>query len=337
VSTVPDARRPRRRRLVVSGLALSLLAVPVALLAEDTFGGDFSTWLAALRDEALGRSISPATVESALTGIRPNDRVIELDRKQPEGTMTFERYLKTVVTKDRIRDGRRKLSRHRELLGRIRERYGVQPRFLVALWGVESNYGRRTGSFPVVEALATLAWDGRRGDFFRGELLDALHILDEGHIEPERMLGSWAGAMGQPQFIPSSFRRYAVDFDGDSRRDIWGSPADVLASAANYLSTEGWRDDLIWGREARLPEGFEHGLIGGETGRPLSEWQQLGVRRADGSDLPRADLRAALVRPGGTSGPVYLTYDNYRVLLRWNRSDYFATAVSLLSDRIAGR
>jgi membrane-bound lytic murein transglycosylase B len=325
----------RRRTALTAAVCCTILLLAGVVVGETRPG--FPDWLTELRDEALERQISAATLDAALANLQPNDKVIELDRKQPESEMTFERYLKIVVTPERIRTGRRKLAEHRALLREVQERFGVQPRFLVALWGVESNYGRRMGSFPVVEALATLAWDGRRGAFFRGELLDALRILDEGHIEPDRMLGSWAGAMGQPQFIPSSFRRYAVDFDGDARRDIWQSEADVLASAANYLSTEGWDDDLIWGREVRLPDGFDPQLLGRKTRRSLGEWQELGVRRANGKSLPRADVHASIVQPGGEGGPSYVVYDNYRVLLRWNRSEYFATAVSLLSDRIAGR
>jgi len=317
-------------------VVLSALAT-VQAVAESPFESDvseFESWLDELRAEALEQQISKQILDAAFEGLAPIERVIELDRKQPESTMTFDRYLEIVVTSDRVRDGRRKLIENRRVLEEIRDRYGVQPRFVVALWGIESNFGKRMGSYPVVHALATLAHDGRRSSFFRGELLHALNILDDGHIEPDRMLGSWAGAMGQPQFMPSSFRQYAVDHDGDSRADIWHSTADTLASAANYLSRNGWRGDVIWGREVRLPADFDAQLVGRKIRRPLAEWQALGVRRPDGSDLPRADIKAAIVKPGGENGTAYVVYHNYNVILRWNRSDYFATAVGILADRI---
>lgn len=313
------------------------ILLTLALPAAAAESGAFEAWLAALRTEASGRGISAPVLDAALAEVEPIPRVLELDRKQPEFTLSFEEYLERVVPDRRARQGRRLLTQHRDLLKSVADRYHVQPRFIVALWGVETDFGRLTGGFPVVGALATLAWEGRRRAFFRGELLDALQILEEGHVTPAAMQGSWAGAMGQPQFMPSSFRRFAEDFDGDGRRDIWGTRADVFASAANYLARSGWRDDQTWGREVRLPRGFDRSLLGLETEKRLSEWQALGVRRADGRDLPARDLPASLVQPGGDSGPVYAVYDNYRVLMRWNRSTYFATAVGVLSDRIGGR
>lgn len=321
-------------RALLHSLALLLILALPAAAAES---GAFDAWLSALRTEAAGRGISPAILDAALGDVEPIPRVLELDRKQPEFTLSFGEYLERVVPGRRVRQGQQLLAQHRDLLESVAAHYHVQPRFIVALWGIETDFGRLTGGFPVVGALATLAWEGRRQAFFRGELLDALQILEEGHVTPAAMQGSWAGAMGQPQFMPSSFRRFAEDFDGDGRRDIWGTRADVFASAANYLARSGWRDDQTWGREVRLPRGFDRSLLGLETEKRLSEWQALGVRRADGSDLPTRDLPASLVRPGGDSGPVYAVYGNYRVLMRWNRSTYFATAVGVLSDRIGGR
>lgn len=321
-------------RALLHSLALLLVLVQPAAAAEPE---SFDVWLSALRTEAAGRGISTAILDAALAELEPIPRVLELDRKQPEYTLSFEEYLERVVPDRRVRQGRRLLAQHRDLLESVAARYHVQPRFIVALWGVETDFGRLTGGFPVVGALATLAWEGRRRAFFRGELLDALQILEEGHVMAAAMQGSWAGAMGQPQFMPSSFRRFAEDFDGDGRRDIWGTRADVFASAANYLARSGWRDDQTWGRQVRLPRGFDRSLLGLETERRLSEWQALGVRRADGRALPTRDLPASLVQPGGDTGPVYAVYGNYRVLMRWNRSTYFATAVGVLSDRIGGR
>ncbi len=295
---------------------------------------DFNPWLQGLRKEALEQGISTATLEDALKGVRFLPKVIELDRRQPESTLTFSQYLKRVAPERRVRLGRRKLSQHLELLNKIGEHYGVQPRFIVALWGVESDFGRLSGGFPIVSALATLAYDGRRSGFFRGELLKALRILDDGHISINRMKGSWAGAMGQVQFMPSSFLHYAVDHDGDGRRDIWHTQADAFASAANYLARSGWKADQTWGREVRLPENLDPRLIGRKTKKGLREWRDLGVRKANGKDLPERNLPASIIQPGGREGPAYAVYDNFRTLLKWNRSDYFATAVGLLADRI---
>lgn len=314
--------------------AAALVCAGTLAVAQQPQPAEFGEWLAALRAEALARHVSAETLDAALAGLAPIERVLELDRRQPEGSMSFEDYLRVVVTDKRVRDGRDYLARNARLLDGLRAEYGVQPQVIVALWGIESDYGRRTGTFSVVAALATLAYDGRRSQFFRGELLEALAILDEGHVEPAAMLGSWAGAMGQPQFMPSSFRSYAVDQDRDARRDIWGSTGDTLASVANYLARHGWRGDLRWGREVRLPPGFDRALVGRDVKKAIDEWQRIGVRRADGSALPRADVVGSIVTPGGDGGPAYLVYDNFGVLLKWNRSDYFAAAVGLLADRL---
>ena len=296
---------------------------------------NFEAWLADLKQEARSRGIAEATLARALDGVAPIDRVIELDRKQPEFTLTFEEYLIRVVSEARVEKGRRLLVEHRPLLTEVERRYAVQPRFVLALWGVESDFGRLTGEFNVVGALATLAYDGRRSAFFRKELLDALKILDEGHIAPTAMTGSWAGAMGQNQFMPSSFLAFAVDFDGDGRRDIWASTADVFASIANYLASYQWQSTETWGRPVRLPPRFDPTLVGLEIRKDLHYWRALGVKAADGGPLPQAPMEASIVQPAGPGGQAFLAYDNYRVVMRWNRSLYFATAVGLLADRVA--
>ena len=311
--------------------------VLAALAAEAPATENFSAWLAELRAEALAGGIRAETLDAALAGIAPIPRIIELDRSQPEFTLTFREYLERVVPQARVDRARARLEDNRSLMAATAKRYRVQPRFIVALWGIESDFGRLTGGFPVVEALATLAFDGRRNAYFRTELLHALAILDAGHITPERMTGSWAGAMGQGQFMPSTFVNFAIDADGDGRRDIWDTRADVFASMANYLSNLDWHDDQTWGRQVRLPRGFDIALAGGETIKRLGAWQALGVRRADGTDLPTRQLRAGLVLPAGEDGPAFLVYDNFRSLLHWNRSTYFALAVGHLADRIAGR
>jgi membrane-bound lytic murein transglycosylase B len=296
---------------------------------------DFSAWLQGVREEAKAAGISETTLDQALVGIEPIPRVIELDRRQPEFTLTFKQYLKRVVNDRRARIGRAKLVEHRELLDAIARKYRVQPRFIVALWGIETDFGRITGGFPVVASLATLAHDGRRSKFFRKELMLALRIIDQGHISAKKMIGSWAGAMGQNQFMPSSFHAYAVDHDGNGSKDIWGTLPDVFASIANYLSKSGWRDDQTWGRPATAPSNFKAELTGRKLRKKLSEWQSLGVRRADGSDLPARDLEASVISPEKNSlEPIFIAYHNYRVILRWNRSDYFAIAVGTLADRL---
>lgn len=317
-------------------------AMAAALLAACLCGGaayaadtDFPTWLAGLKDEARAQGISPDTLEAAFAGTSPIPRVIELDRRQPEGTITFAKYVERVISPQRVKRGREMYARNRTLLDAIGRQYGVQPRFIVALWGIETDFGRNTGGFSVIDALATLAYDGRRSAYFRKELLAALRILEEDHITPDRMRGSWAGAMGQTQFMPSSFLKYAQDQDGDGRRDIWTTPADVFASAAKYLSTVGWNPDQTWGREVKMPSAMDAApLIGLDKKRPLAEWKSLGVRKPDGGALPAAPLQASLIMPDGPRGRAFLVYDNYRTIMDWNRSTYFATTVGLLSDRI---
>ncbi len=336
-----------RRGLGVA-LALSILltaAVPMAQ-AHDTPVDDspivfdldaWRTWLAEVKAEAVAKGMNPDIVSQALSDIDPIKRVIELDRKQPEFTLTFDQYLGRVVSAARIQRGRQRFRENRALLEEVGRRIGVQPRFLVALWGIETDFGRLTGGFNVVNALATLAFDGRRSKYFRGELMNALQILSDGHISPADMTGSWAGAMGQPQFMPSSFLRFAIDYDGDGRRNIWTSRADVFGSAATYLKSVGWLDDQTWGREIKLPAGFDPSLAGLKVVKRMGEWQALGVRRIDGADLPTRQLEASIVIPDEESGRAFLVYENFRNILRWNRSNYFALAVGFLADGIAGR
>jgi membrane-bound lytic murein transglycosylase B len=316
------------------GLSLSLASGPAKAQAPNP---EFAAWLTAFKDEALRKGISPATIAAAFESVEPIERVLELDRRQPEFTLSFWRYFKGAVAPQRVEQGRQLLARHGKLLREVRRRYGVQPRFLVAFWGLESNYGEFTGGFSVIGALATLAHDTRRSAFFRGQLFDALKILDEGHITPAAMTGSWAGAMGQLQFIPSTFNAHALDYDGDGRQDIWNSLPDIFGSAANYLNAVGWRDDQTWGREVRLPADFNWDLAGLTTSKPIQDWQAIGVRRADGRNLPKANFSASIILPAGHKGPAFMVYQNFRTMLTWNRSILYALAVGHLSDRIAGK
>jgi membrane-bound lytic murein transglycosylase B len=301
----------------------------------------FSQWLEGVRAEAAKRGISRGTIDLALSNLAPNPKVVELDRRQPEFSQTFSRYLNSYVSERRIDEGRVQLVQRAALLSGLERDFDVQARFLVAFWGAESNYGRVTGDFPVITSLATLAFDGRRAELFRAELFNALTILDRGHIPLERMKGSWAGAMGNTQFMPSTFLRHAVDRDGDAHIDIWGSVPDALASAANYLRSMNWNGAGTWGREVKLPAGFDVGLASldieaRETMMPLPRWAALGLRRADGGPLPPREIAASLVLPQGAAGPAVLVYDNYRTILRWNRSAFYAIAVGHLADRLTG-
>lgn len=295
----------------------------------------FDTWLAELYKEALAAGISAATLDVALTGLQPIERVIELDRQQPESVLTFEEYLARVVPERRITMGREKLAQHRALLDQVSAEFNVPARFIVALWGIETDYGRLLGNFSVVASLTTLAYEGRRAALFRKELLEALRILDSGDVALNDLRGSWAGAMGQTQFMPSTYRNYAVDFNGDGKRDPWNQLPDVFASAANYLAKIGWVKGETWGREVRVPDNFAQQWLGLEQRKPLAEWQALGVRHKDGADLAALDMSASLVQPGGPAGRAFLVYDNFRVLMQWNRSTYFGIAVGQLADALA--
>ena len=320
------------RRL--AALLLLSLAVAAPAAAETA---DFPVWLEALRADARTQGIGEATIAAALTDLQPIDRVIELDHRQPEVLLTYKSYLARVVTPQRVANGRAQAAANHALLARVAARYKVPARFVVALWGVETDYGKVTGGFPVIAALATLAWEGRRAQYFRTELLNALRIVDQGHIRPEEMIGSWAGAMGQCQFMPSSFLKFAQDFDGDGRRDIWKSLPDVLASAANYLASEGWDERWGWGRAVRLPAHFDHAQLGLDKKKTVAEWKALGIRRPDGGPLPDAPIAASVILADKTAGPAFMVYDNFRIIMKWNRSTNFALAVGSLADRIGNR
>jgi len=295
----------------------------------------FSQWLEGVRNEAVAAGISSSFLDTALAGIRPIKRVIELDRRQPEFTLTFWKYIDNAINPARIRKGREMMAKHRAVLEKTARRYGVQPRFIAAFWGLESNYGKHTGVFPVVGAVATLAHDRRRGRFFRGQLLAALKIMSRGDVDI-RSKGSWAGAMGNFQFIPTTYKDFAVDADGDGKRDMWNSFPDMFASAANYLSRSGWRRGWNWGREVKIPKGFRFELAGLTIRKSLSQWRAQGVKMMDGGDLPDDEAKASLILPAGYNGPAFLVYKNYRTILTWNRSILYAVAIGHLADRLVG-
>ncbi|MEE8444732.1 MAG: lytic murein transglycosylase [Alphaproteobacteria bacterium] len=335
------------RNLLIALVLLQTVSSGIAAAATDIAPG-FGAWLDEVRKEALERGIKPNIVRTALAGIKPVRRIIKHDRNQAEFKLTLDIYQKRVVTPRNIKRGQKMARRHADLLKAVAEKYGVQPRFILAIWGIETRFGAVTANMPLIPAVATLAFDRRRSKYFRAQLFAALTMLDRGFIELKNLKGSWAGAMGQPQFMPSSYVAYAQDFDGDGRRDIWNNTGDVLASIANYLARHGWRDGLTWGRAVTLPAGLAARL--GPPGRrassgcrartsqskKLADWQVLGVRRADGADLPTRDLDAVLVLPSGASGPAFLVYRNYAAIMGYNCAHLYALTVGVLSDRIRG-
>jgi len=316
------------RRIIFS--AAALLIAPRAQAASQ----GFDAFLNGVRADARRAGISQGTLNRALEGLRPNDRVLELDRRQPEFTQTWEQYRDARLSQQRIDAGRRAFADNRATLDAVHGRFSVSPRIVTAIWGLETNYGGFMGNMNVIQSLATLAWDGRRATYFRNELLAALKIIDAGHVAPDRMRGSWAGAMGHPQFMPSNFERLAVDMDGDGRRDIWDNRADALGSIGNYLARSGWRDDELWGREVVVPPGFNPEQARRDNMRPLRDWVRMGMRRPDGVELPPLDMQAAVLIPG-PSGQAFLIYHNFNVIRRYNPSNFYALAVGMLSDRVA--
>lgn len=311
-------------------------SAPVPLAAPMLTQNEFSACLKTFTAKAQAEGISPKTINNSLAKAKLNTQVLQLDRKQPEFTTSFADYFNRRVTEQRVAQGRALLVTHNDLFARVEQEYGVPAAYLVSFWGLETNFGSYFGNIPVIDSLATLACDTRRSNFFTVELINALRILDEGAIAPEKMIGSWAGAMGHVQFMPSSFLQNAVDFDGDHKRDLWNSTPDAMASAAKFLKNLGWKSDDRWGREVKLPKDFPFLEAGLKNNKPIAEWTKLGVTRADNSPLPEAEINASLLVPSGYQGPAFLVYDNFNVIMRWNRSEFYAIAVGQLADQIAG-
>ncbi|WP_038172957.1 MULTISPECIES: lytic murein transglycosylase [Vibrio] len=318
-----------------------LLSVALGLALASSANANpvsFEQYVEGLKQEARQKGISEQVLNQAFADVTHKPRAVKADKNQPEKRLTLDEYIPRAVPDWKVKQAKDLYQKHYADLSRIGEQYGVQPRFIVALWGVESNFGTFTGHYPVIDALSTLAYDGRREAFFRKETMAALQILDEGHIDFNDFKGSWAGAMGQCQFMPSSFLSFAADGNDDGKKDIWNTEADVFASAANYLSQSGWSDTYTWGRQVKLPQGFDTSIQGrsDEKGKYLQQWSKLGVTRYDGRPLPilDKDIKAWLIAPDDANGRVYLVYNNYNVLMKWNRSYYFALAVSHLADRI---
>jgi len=294
---------------------------------------DFDKWVNYFTQEARLHNITEDTLSTFKEKATYLPQVIKFDRNQPHATTSFRSYLDKIVPQSRADKAKKKIAKHWKILEEVEKKFGVQKRFIVALWAIESNFGTNMGSFNIPSALATLSYEGRRAELFKKELLHALTIIDHKHISYDSMKGSWAGAMGQTQFMPSSFLDYAIDYNGNQKTNIWEEPEDVFASIANFLSKKGWDSKFTWGREVKIPTDLDKKLIGKETTKKLSEWDQLGIRKASGAQLSLThDINASLVEVNKEH--YFLIYDNYKTLLKWNRSLYFASAVGILADKI---
>ena len=300
---------------------------------------NFDEWVDHISQLAVNKGISIETISSSFSDISINKRVVELDRMQPEFTLTLNEYLSNATPRSRVNKGKKLYIEHKEILNKIKKKYGVQSRFILSLWGIETNFGKYTGSFNVIQSLATLSHDLRRRQFFTDELINALQIVDEGHITSDKMMGSWAGAMGQNQFMPSSFLNYATDFNNDGKKDIWSTLDDVFASSSNYLKSAGWNQNETWGREVIVINLIDESLITTSAKKinvnlHISKWSELGVRNVDNTNLPDVDISGYLVYPEGPLGRKYIVYENFKTLMKWNRSLFFGIAVGTLSDMI---
>ena len=317
----------------ISNVLKSIIYVSFFIFSYKVFSqNDFNTFLLKMSKEAEQKGVSTQIIKDFQKKSVFIPRVIELDRSQPEFKLTLDEYLKKVVTSSRIKKANKKYNENKDILKKVSEYYGVQPRFLVSLWGIETDFGRLTGGFSVISALSTLAFEGRRHEYFKKELLNALTIINEGHISFDKMTGSWAGAMGQCQFMPSSFLNYATDWNKDGNKDIWNSKPDVFASAANYLKKVGWSNQLTWGRKVYL--GNYNNKVNDKKYVSLSDWTSSGILDENKNHLPKVNVKARLIIPKNYGEYGYLVYRNFDALLNWNRSNYFAIAVGKLSDTI---
>ena len=297
---------------------------------------NWNTWVLGVREEALSQGISPSVFDAAFKDIHEPSRQIKgLAHSQPEHRLTYIKYRNSRVDNYRIAIGKKKFKEYQQTLEAIGKEYQVDPCFVVSFWGLETSYGSYMGNFPVIKSLATLAYDSNRPEFFRDQLLIALRILNDGHVSLEHFKGEWAGASGHPQFLPSSWVEYAVDYDGDGHKDIWDSKPDALASIANYMKKNGWHVNEPWAVLVKLPANFDESLEGKTIVKPVSEWNALGVRTEKGEALPYQDLQASIVKPNG--GPVFLAFPNYKMILRYNNSIYYAGAIGYLADKICQR
>ena len=310
-------------------LLFLIISCSQAALASST---SWRNYVAQLRHEALSQGIRPQVFDEAFQGIHePNRQVLKYDRTQPEKRLTFLKYRNTRADAYRIKIGQNELKKHAQILHKIGKEYGVSPCFIASLWGLETSYGRFMGSFPVIKSLATLGYDNRRASFFRKQLFYALHILNDGHIDLKNFKGEWAGASGQPQFLPSSWHYYAVDHDGDGKKDIWNTKVDVFASIANYLVKHGWKSGEPWAVKVQLPSHFDETLLTREVTKTVAEWRSLGARIL-GDRTVDPNLPASIIEPYG--GPVLMIFNNFKVIMKWNRSTYYAGTVGYMAEKI---
>jgi membrane-bound lytic murein transglycosylase B len=320
----------------VHRIATLAMAAVMALSSTGASLANSAAFVAGLWPDAQAMGVSRQAFDASFAGYQPLSRVMELTRRQPEFTQTVADYIGKRITDGQVSKGRSMRGEWAQTLAAVSARYGVQAEVILAIWGMETNFGGYMGGNNTIHALATLTENGYRADFFRRELLTALRIVSDGHVAPQNMVGSWAGAMGHTQFMPTSFMQYAVDYNGDGRKDIWNSVPDALASTANYLRAHGWRAGETWGYEVRLPRGFDFARAEAMGTASLAQWQQLGVARASGRAFPRATDQARLYLPAGGDGPAFLVLPNFDVIKRYNNSNSYALAVGHLADRIIG-
>ncbi|PWF64982.1 lytic transglycosylase [Shewanella sp. BC20] len=296
----------------------------------------FPTCVANLQERARTEGLSEATIQDTVASLQFVPKVIELDQAQPEFSQTFNNYFTKRATDWRVNEGRRLLKKHRALLDKLAQQYGVPPQYILSFWGLETNYGSYKGKMSVLDSLATLACEPRRSGYFTTELMQALKLKEKYGFDKSTMVGSWAGAMGHTQFMPSAYAKYAIDGDGDGKADLWNSTEDALTSAANFLQHLGWQRNERWGREVILPRNFSYENLGAKQAQPLSQWAAQSVVQSNGQPLPAIDMKAALYLPSGHTGPAFLGYENFNVIMRWNRSEFYAITVGHLADRING-
>jgi len=324
-------------RRSLGGLAAMVCAAALVCASAAAREPDFADWLDGFRAEAAAAGVSPEIIALAFDGLEANERVFELNDSQPEHARAVWDYLDSALSDTRIANGRMRLAENRALLAEIEGSYGVAAEAIVAIWGLESSYGKLPGNYDAIEALATLAWQGRRTAYGRAQLIGALKILQNGYAERADLKGSWAGALGQTQFIPTTYLAYAVDHDGDGRRDIWSNLGDIFASTANYLAASKYRVGAPWGVEVFLPEGFDYALADADIRHALAEWAAMGVSAARGRLIGVLDpnLRGRIILPAGARGPAFLVFENFEAILKYNNSTAYALAVNLLAERIA--
>lgn len=318
-------------RLILLAILILFSSLAIAQPNES-----WDAWLQQLRQEAISQGISPKVFDTAFANIHgPNAQVLYFNRTQPEKRMTFLQYRKSRIDSMRIRMGKFEYQKNQNLLNYISNNYNIDPCFVAAIWGIETSYGHYMGTFPVINSLSTLAYESNREEYFRSELLIALHILNDGHVSINHFKGEWAGASGYPQFMPSSWEKYAVDYNNDGRKDIWTSPADGLASIGNYLAKNGWQKNQPWAIQVILPATFDDNLLGLNIVKTVNQWNALGVQPANGFNIPDQTLNASILQPNG--GPTFMVFDNFKTILTYNKSIFYVCSVGYLADKICGR